>query len=55
MEYWRPTVGGFIFSIPMTNLNPTFGERTVSRSGTGADEGYTCTGMIHIVIKHTPQ
>lgn len=54
-EFWWPKVGGFIFSVPMTNLNPTLGERSISRSGTGADGGYTCTGVIRIVIKHTPQ
>jgi hypothetical protein len=54
-KYWWKNAGAFIFSIPIKNLDPNMGELTVNGSGSKEGGKYTCQGMIHMVLSHTPQ
>ncbi len=56
-KYWWKSAGSgaFIISVPIKNLDPNMGEVTISGSGTKDNGNFTCTGKIHIVLKHTPQ
>ena len=45
-------LGGFLFSVPMQNLNPTLGDHTFS--GTSSTDTLSTAAQIHLVIKHTP-
>jgi hypothetical protein len=46
-------LGGFLFSVPMQNLNPTLGDHTFS--GTSSTDTLSTAAQIHLVITHTPQ
>ncbi|HEY5118010.1 MAG TPA: hypothetical protein VII90_01010, partial [Anaerolineales bacterium] len=53
-QYYWENATAFIFTIPITNLDANMGEQTFSGSGSGAEGGFTGSGKIHIVLKHTP-
>jgi len=53
-QYWWQGAGGFMFTVPMRNLNQTLGDQTFAGSGSAAEGAFTSNGQIHIVIKHTP-
>ena len=46
-------LGGFLFSVPMQNLNPSLGDHTFS--GSSSTDALSSAAQIHLVIKHTPQ
>lgn len=54
-DYWWLGAGGFIFTIPMTNLNPALGNQTFSGSGTAAEGNFKSSAEIGIWIVHTPK
>jgi hypothetical protein len=56
-KYWwkGAGTGAFIFSVPIKNLDPNMGEFTAKGSGSKDGGNFTSQGMIHIVLRHTPQ
>jgi hypothetical protein len=54
-DYWWGGASAFMFSIPIKNLDANMGEKTFTGSGSLAEGGFTGRGMIHVVLKHTPQ
>lgn len=54
-DYWWVGAGGFIFTIPMTNLNPALGTKTFSGTGTAASGSFTSKAEIGIWIIHMPK
>jgi len=54
-DYWWVGAGGFIFTIPMTNLNPALGTKTFSGTGSAAGGNFTSSGEIGIWIVHMPK
>ncbi len=53
-QYYWEVAGAFMFTIPIKNLNANMGEQTFNGSGSLAEGMFTGSGMIHIVLKHTP-
>jgi hypothetical protein len=53
-QYYWEVAGAFMFTIPIKNLNANMGEQTFNGSGPLAEGLFTGSGMIHIVLKHTP-
>jgi len=54
-HYWADATG-FMFTVPMTNLSPTFGDQTFTGSGTrSTGNPTTASASVEVKIIHTPQ
>jgi hypothetical protein len=53
-QYYWEGAAAFMFTIPIKNLDANMGEQTFTGSGSAADGGYSGSGKLHIVLKHTP-